>query len=99
VIITTVRLAIGIAQPKHEGVRYTGMFFLTAGVYVVMSVTIVWLAFNLRKGYKRSVGLGLLIAIGNCGAFISSNVFLTKETPKFHAGFWHRNGYEHAKRP
>ena len=87
VVITTVGLAIEITQPKHADIRYTGMFFLTAGVYVVMPVTVVWLAINLRKGYKRSVGLGLLIAIGNCGAFISSNVFLTKETPKFHTGF------------
>ena len=87
VILTTIGLAIEIAQPKHPGVKYTGMFFLAAGVYVTMPVTVVWLAINLEKGYKRTVGLGLLIAIGNCGAFVSSNVFLTKQTPKFHTGF------------
>lgn len=86
-ILATIGLAIEIAQPKHDGVKYTGMFFLTAGVYVTMPVTVVWLAINLGKGYKRTVGLGTLIAVGNCGAFISSNVFLTKQTPKFHTGF------------
>ena len=39
------------------------------------------------KGYKRIVGLGLLVTIGNCGAFVSSNAFLTKQTLKFHTGF------------
>lgn len=85
--LTTIGLAIEIAQPKHDGVKYTGMFFLAAGVYVIMPVTVVWLAINLEKGYKRTIGLGVLIAIGNCGAFISSNVFLPKQAPKFHTGF------------
>jgi hypothetical protein len=86
-ILTTIGLAIEVAQPKAPGARYTGMFFLTAGPYIIMPVTVVWLAINLGKGYKRTVGLGVLIAVGNCGAFISSNVFLTSETPKFHTGF------------
>lgn len=86
-ILSTIGLAIEIAQPKHDGVKYAGMFFLAAGVYVTMPVTVVWLSINLGKGYKRTVGLGTLIAVGNCGAFISANVFLPKQTPKFHTGF------------
>ena len=86
-LLMTIGLAIEIAQPKSAGARYAGMFFLSAGAYTVMPVTVVWLAINLGKGYKRTVGLGVLIAFGNCGAFISSNVFLTSETPKFHTGF------------
>ncbi|KAF2097855.1 MFS general substrate transporter [Rhizodiscina lignyota] len=86
-ILTTVGLAIEIAQPKAAGARYAGMFFLTSGPYIVMPVTVVWLAINLGKGYKRTVGLGVLIAVGNCGALVSANVFLTSETPKFHTGF------------
>lgn len=86
-MLTTIGLAIEIAQPKAVGARYTGMFFLAAGTYTIMPVTVVWLAINLGKGYKRTVGLGVLISVGNCGAFISSNVFFTSETPKFHIGF------------
>jgi len=84
---TTIGLAIEIAQPKRAGVRYTGMFFLCAGPYIIMPITVVWLAINLGKGYKRTIGLAALIGLGNCGAFVSSNVFLTKESPKFHTGF------------
>lgn len=85
--LMTIGLAIEIAQPKASGARYTGMFFLASGTYIVMPITVVWLAINVGKGYKRTIALGLAIPIGNCGAFISSNVFLTKETPKFHTGF------------
>jgi hypothetical protein len=87
VAITTVGLSVEIAQPKSAGARYAGMFFLTSGPYIIMPVTVVWLSINLAKGYKRTIGLGVLISVGNCGAFISSNVFLTSETPKFHTGF------------
>lgn len=52
-----------------------------------MPILVVWLAINVGKGYKRTVALGCLIAFGNCGAFISSNVFITKEAPKYHTGF------------
>ena len=85
--LTTIGLAIEIAQPKHAGVKYTGMFFLASGVYVTMPVTVVWLAINLEKGYKRTIGFGVLVAVGNCGGFVSSNVFLPQQSPKFHTGF------------
>lgn len=86
-ILGIIGLAIELAQPKAAGVRYAGMFFLTTGGYVVMPITVVWLAINVGKGYKRTVAFGMVIAVGNCGAFISSNVFITSEAPKYHTGF------------
>ena len=85
-VSTTIGLAVEIGQPKRAAVRYMGMFFLCAGPYIIMPIMVVWLAINLGKGYKRTMGLGALIGFGNCGAFVSSNVFLTKETPTFHTG-------------
>lgn len=87
VLISFVGLTIEIAQPHEPGVRYLGMFFLTAGVYLLMPVLVVWLAINVGKGYKRTVALGLAIPLGNCGAIISSNVFITGEAPRYHTGF------------
>lgn len=86
-IIAIVGLSIELAQPKAAGTRYAGMFFLTAGAYIIMPITVVWLAINVGQGYKRTVAFGMVIAVGNCGAFISSNVFITAETPKYHTGF------------
>ncbi|GAB7355534.1 hypothetical protein MBLNU459_g6016t1 [Dothideomycetes sp. NU459] len=86
-LFNIVGLAIELAQPKAVGARYAGMFFLTTGSYIVMPLTVVWLAINVGKGFKRTAALGLLIPVGNCGAILSSNVFITSESPKYHTGF------------
>ena len=86
-LLGIIGLSIELAQPKGANVRYAGMFFLTTGGYVVMPIMVVWLAINVGKGYKRTVAFGMVIAVGNCGAFISSNVFITSEAPKYHTGF------------
>ena len=52
-----------------------------------MPILVVWLAINVGKGYKRAVAFAMVTAVGNCGAFISSNVFITAQSPKFHTGF------------
>ena len=87
VTFNTIGLAIELAQPRAVGVRYLGMFFLATGYNIIMPITVVWLAINVGKGYKRTVALGMVIAVGNCGAFISSNVFLASESPKYPIGF------------
>ena len=86
-MLNMVGLAIELAQPRDEGVRYLGLFFLTTGSYIVMPITVVLLAINVKKGYQRAAALGLLAPIGNCGAILSSNVFVTKEAPIYHTGF------------
>jgi hypothetical protein len=80
-------LIVEIVQPKQPGVRYMGLFFMTAGAYLVMPLTIVWIAINVGKGYKRTIALGAISSFGNAGAFISTNVFLKSEEPKFRTGF------------
>lgn len=86
-IVTTIGLAIELAQPKQAGVKYAGLFFLTTGSYIVMPITVVWLSINVQRGYKRAAALGLLIPVGNCGAILSSNVFITSESPIYKTGF------------
>lgn len=80
-------LTVEIAQPPAPGVRYMGLFFMIAGAYLVMPLTVVWLSINIDKGYKRSVALGLMLCLGNVGSFINSNVFLKREEPHYHTGF------------
>ncbi|KAF2234393.1 MFS general substrate transporter [Viridothelium virens] len=87
VLLEIIGLSIELGQPHAAGARYAGMFFLVSGYSIIMPITVVWLAVNVGKGYKRTVALGMVIAVGNCGAFISSNVFVTSQTPKFHTGF------------
>ena len=87
VILSTIGHAIELAQPRAIGARYAGMFFVTMGYNVIMPVMVVWLAINVGRGYKRTVALGMVIAVGNAGNFIGTNVYITRESPVFHTGF------------
>ncbi|KXT08296.1 hypothetical protein AC579_6684 [Pseudocercospora musae] len=86
-LLNLIGLAILLAAPKAANVKYTGTFLLTAGCYVAMPILVVWNAINVGKGYKRVVSFAMTTAIGNCGAFISSNVFITHEAPGYPTGF------------
>lgn len=79
--------SIELAQVPAPGVRYMGMFFVTSGSFIMMSTIVVWLCVNLGKGVKRSVAMGLLTGFGNCGAFVSGNVFITEQAPRYPVGF------------
>jgi hypothetical protein len=80
-------LSIEIAYPASPAVRYMGMFFIACGCYLAMPVGIIWISINAGKGYKRAISISAVVNFGTAGAFVSSNVFLFKETPRFHTGF------------
>jgi len=86
-IITLIGNVIEYVHPPQAGVRYLGMYFITAGTYIVMPIMVVWAAINVGKGIKRTVAFGLIIATGNASALISSNVFITKQSPVYKTGF------------
>lgn len=79
--------AIELAHKSSDGVLYTGMFFVSAGAFINMSTIVVWLCTNVDKGVKRTVAMGILTGFGNCGAFVSGNVFITEQSPKYPVGF------------
>jgi hypothetical protein len=37
--------------------------------------------------YKRSIGIAMVVGLGNCGGIIASNVFIQSESPHFQTGF------------
>jgi len=85
--VLAIGLSIEIAYPRNGNIRYMGMFFLACGAYLAMPISIVWVSINSGKGYKRAVTLGAIVNFGTAGAFVSSNVFKSNETPRFHTGF------------
>ncbi|KAE8365302.1 major facilitator superfamily domain-containing protein [Aspergillus caelatus] len=86
-VLIIIGWSVQLAHYLPAAVRYMGMFFVASGAFIMMSITVVWLCINLGKGVKRSVGMGLLPAFGNCGAFVSGNVFITSQSPKYPVGF------------
>lgn len=79
-------LAIQLGNPADTRIRYMGTFFMASGCYIVMPILVVWNAINVGKGYKRVVAFAMTTAVGNCGALVSSNVYITEEEPRYRTG-------------
>ena len=79
--------SIELAQVKAVSARYFGMFAITASAYIQMPILVVWLSNNMGGNAKAAFATGVMIGLGNCGNLVSSNVFITDESPRFKTGF------------
>lgn len=52
-----------------------------------MPIYIGMLTANLRGRVFQSFGTGIQLGLGNCANFVSSNVFITKQSPRYPVGF------------
>ncbi|KAI5984054.1 major facilitator superfamily domain-containing protein [Pisolithus albus] len=69
------------------GVKYFGTFLVVIGTYSGVPCTVGWLANNLRGKYKRAGGMAIQGGIGNLGGIIASNIFQTRDEPRFILAF------------
>jgi hypothetical protein len=74
-------------QVQPPAVRYFAQFLISFGTFVQMPLYIGWLTANVRGKALQSFGTALQLGIGNCANFVSSNVFITKQAPKYPVGF------------
>ncbi|TDL18250.1 MFS general substrate transporter [Rickenella mellea] len=77
--------SIQISDTTH-GVKYFGTFFCVAGAYAAFPGVVAWLGNNLAGQYKRGVGMAVQIGIGNFSGAIASNIFRTKDAPRYILG-------------
>ena len=63
----------------RAAVRYAGTFFVSVGSIPSSPLVVGWLNNNLAPHYTRATGTGLQVAIGNCGAFIATFTYLSKD--------------------
>jgi hypothetical protein len=82
---------INIAYSEGRGVtaavRYFSLFCMSAGTFIQMTMTTSWLANNLRGRASLAVGTAIILGIGNCANFVSSNVFIKTEAPHYPTAF------------
>jgi nitrate/nitrite transporter NarK len=76
-------MLIGSTRP---GVKYAGTFLGALGIYPCIPNTISWMSNNIEGVYKRGVTLGFVIGWGNLNGVVSSNIFRTKDSPRFILG-------------
>lgn len=78
-----------MALPKDRwpGARYAMLFFVAVGLYTPLCAVVAWNANNLAGSWKRAIGMGLQITIGNLGGAVGSNIYLKREAPQYWTGY------------
>jgi hypothetical protein len=59
---------------------------ISIGVYVFSALVVTWVATNLIPDHKRSVGLPLFYSMGNLSGLISSQLYPSKDGPRYVMG-------------
>ncbi|KAK4227808.1 MFS transporter-like protein [Podospora fimiseda] len=67
-------------------VKYAGTFLIAMGVFQASPMLMGWVANNLSPHYVRAVGVGIVISIANCSAFIGTYIYLARDAPKYAFG-------------
>ncbi|CZR69302.1 related to putative tartrate transporter [Phialocephala subalpina] len=87
-ILGIIGWSIELAVPITSiGARYFGIFAITACALMQMPILVVWISNNMGGNAKAAFAIGFMIGFGNCGNLVSSNVFITNQSPTFRTGF------------
>ncbi|MCJ1448383.1 MAG: hypothetical protein MMC23_008898 [Stictis urceolatum] len=68
------------------GVSYAGTFLGACGIYPAVANTIAWGSNNFEGVYKRGVAMGIFIGWGNLNGVVASNIYRTKDKPRYIPG-------------
>lgn len=82
-----INIACSEGRDVSAAVRYLSLFLMSAGTFVQMTLTTSWLANNLRGRASLAMGTAIILGIGNCANFVSSNVFIKREAPYYPTAF------------
>ncbi|OAP60193.1 hypothetical protein AYL99_05195 [Fonsecaea erecta] len=69
------------------GVKYFALFLIITGVWSAITLSLTWLNNNIMGKRRRGVATAILLAVGNCGSILGSNVYLSSEAPKYPTGY------------
>jgi len=68
------------------GVTYAGIFIAASALYLCQPSNITWLSNNLSGSYKRAVGMGIQISVGNLAGACASNFYRAHDAPRYKLG-------------
>ena len=88
VLVGSIGFIILLAQGGlSPGVKYMALFFITSAGYIVQPMCVSWLQNNVGGHWKRAFAAGCQIGWGNAGGLVASNIFITKEAPRYPVGY------------
>jgi hypothetical protein len=68
-------------------VRYFGLFCMSGGTFLQMTMSTAWMSNNLRGRASVAVGTAIVLGFGNCANFVATNVFIKSEAPRYPTAF------------
>jgi hypothetical protein len=80
-------ILMALPKDKWPGARYGILFPIAVGLYTPLCVVVAWNANNLAGSWKRAIGMGLQITLGNLGGAVGSNIYLKRESPNYWTGY------------
>ncbi|RGP78857.1 hypothetical protein FLONG3_3056 [Fusarium longipes] len=89
VLLTAMAVLFSFAKDVGNSVpaMYVGVILAQIGIYPLLPGISAWTGNNLAPSWKRSIGLAWLLAAGNLGSIIGSNIFLDREGPRYPTGY------------
>ena len=75
-----------LISASNNHAKYFATFLVTMGLYPCISNTLSWVCNNTQGVYKRGVTLGIVVGWSQLNGIISSNVFPSKDKPRFLVG-------------
>ncbi|KAJ4982846.1 hypothetical protein SVAN01_11666 [Stagonosporopsis vannaccii] len=77
---------IMLIAASNNATRYAGTFLVAIGVFQGSPMVIGWTSNNLAPHYVRATGVGVVISIANCSAFIGTFIYLKRDAPGYILG-------------
>ncbi|KAF2233501.1 MFS general substrate transporter [Viridothelium virens] len=75
-----------LAAATTVGVRYFAVFLAAAGVFSTVPNILAWTLNNQGNDSRRSAGLILIGAVGQCGPLLGTQLYPTNEAPRYIKG-------------
>ncbi|KAK6531893.1 hypothetical protein TWF694_003056 [Orbilia ellipsospora] len=75
-----------LAACPGVGPRYFGTFLAASGVFPAIANILPWVVNNQGSDTRRGMGIIILNVVGQCGPLLGTNVFPTKEAPRYVKG-------------
>ncbi|KAL3471367.1 putative MFS nicotinic acid transporter Tna1 [Aspergillus californicus] len=85
-IITGFMIVIAATGRGVPGVVYSGIFLAVSGIYPGIPSIVTWVGNNQAGDYKRAVGMGLHMGLGNFSGAMASNFYRAQDAPNYYLG-------------
>ena len=87
ITLCTIGWSLQLSQVNPIGVRYFALYFIATGAFLQLPLCVAWLSANKIGRPQKAVAHALQIGFGNSANFVSANVFISGESPRFRTGF------------